>query len=323
MVIPRQDIEYIKAGNYTALYHKKAKVQIYIPMNSTTAATQVFVLTLDSLGNTKSSKEFQGHEGFWQATAEFERLIMERLGLEEIVGVEVGDIVQVNADTKTLKKGTYLLVKEVSPLGKITKYDILNNKQVKKASENPLVTPLLKAQGLDFLFGKGIKSLDDIGQQVVKIGLEPNSSYDIPAEYKVGEFEVGGFYDVKKDYGGGQVKIDGMQVTTDPQGGTSITTDIQFEDGAKGKGSLEMLETGKKTPSGNVLDRFLNSIGLDKSEITDEQQIYTILNTYNPEELQKVAEQLGFDNADSLKFALYQVIKNQKDLFLSKVFIPS
>jgi hypothetical protein len=170
MVIPQNELDYeVNNLGISSLTHRKAKVRLEVFPPKSGASGQVFLQQLDSIGNTKKSQSFSGVLGFWEATRKFEEIISKALNLEEVVGFEVGMVIDILKDTAKLKKGDKVLVLEVNSDGKASRFRKLTPQELQNFENSPYVTRLAKSDDLAFLIQAKLTSLNDV---------EPNVEYD-------------------------------------------------------------------------------------------------------------------------------------------------
>jgi hypothetical protein len=242
MVIPQKDIEVLQYPNtgLVILRHKKTRVQM-VTMDS--QPNKVFVQQVDTIGNAKSQKEFNGVKGFWEATTEFEKLIAELLNIREVSGFEVGMVIQLLNDTKKYKKGDILMIDSVDADGNATSYTKLNKTQIQRVKKSPLMKKLAKSENLDFLRLANVVSLQEV---------DANKKYDfklvadtynlIPMVYDYKGFEAGDKVTVKNSQGGGSATIEQLAFITDSDGLSEISAFVTFEDGANGRLPIKYLK---------------------------------------------------------------------------------
>jgi hypothetical protein len=243
MVISEKDLQVVGSSTTSLGYyvrHALAGVQLYTSRNT---PNQTFVQTIDAIGNVKTSKEYQGFQGFWQATMEFERIIAERLNLEEIIGYQVGDIVFIEKPVGNLRKGDAIAITEISPDGlKIKKFIKLDKQELKNAKKSGRLKQLVKNEELDFLAKKGITSLSELEpDKQYDFDLAPQSVTVMPITQNYRGFEINEKYEIDILVGGGDVTLQNIVLETDVNGKTQVKGKVLFEDGSDGVLSLNVL----------------------------------------------------------------------------------
>ena len=201
MVIPKSELDFEtdKVG-IQSLTHRKAKVKLEVFPPSTGASGQVFLSELDGLGNVKKSTAFSGVLGFWEATKKFEEIIAKALNLQEVVGFEVGMVIEVMKDTANLNKGDKVIVLEVNNDGKATKFRKIQNQEIDNIKNSPYFTPLIKSDDLGFLRSANLTNLDMV---------EPNTPYafdfndvdiyELPRRFNYRNYNVNEIYQDPQD----------------------------------------------------------------------------------------------------------------------------
>ena len=243
MVLSDKDLVRISDNIIFILRHNVASVQIY---TNETMLGKTFVQTLDPIGNVKSSKEFDGFSGFWEATREFEKIIESRLDLEEIIGYEVGDIVFIEKPIGNLKKGEAIAITELNDDGtKIKKFIKVDKQQLQTIKKDSRVKQLIKSEALDFLFGRGFKSLDELMDDApYMLGLDENSVTLVPTSFSWRGINPGEKYVVDSSVGGGEVTLENFVFETNNNGESQLKAKVLFEDGSDG--IMEINKLSKK-----------------------------------------------------------------------------
>jgi len=233
MVLSDKDLVRISDTVVFILRHQLAGVQIY---TNETMLGKTFVQTLDPLGNVKTSKEYDGFSGFWEATREFEKIIESKLDLEEIIGYEVGDIVFIEKPIGNLKKGEAIAITELNDdKTKIKKFIKVDKQQLQAIKKDSRVKQLIKSEALDFLFGRGFKSLDEIMYDAsYDLGLDPNTTTLVPSNFTYKNFIPSEKYSVDPSVGGGEVTLENLVFETDYDGQSTLKAKVLFEDGSDG-----------------------------------------------------------------------------------------
>jgi hypothetical protein len=243
MVLSDKDLVRISDNIVFILRHNVAGVQIY---TNETMLGKTFVQTLDPIGNVKSSKEFDGFKGFWEATMEFEKIIASRLDLEEIIGYEVGDIVFIEKPIGNLKKGDAIAITELTNEGtKIKKFIKVDKQQLQTIKQDSRVKQLIKSEALDFLFGRGFKSLEELMDDApYMLGLDDNSVTLVPTSFSWRGISPGQKYVVDPSVGGGEVTLENFVFETNNDGESQLKAKVLFEDGSDG--IMEINKLSKK-----------------------------------------------------------------------------
>lgn len=244
MVLQEKDL--IKIGGSTSdmyiIRHIVAGVQLYTNVNM---PSKTLLQTLDPLGNVKTSQEYEGFKGFWDASKEFEKLIEERLDLEEIINYQVGDVVFIDKPIGNLKKGDAIAITEISPDGlKIKKFMKLDKQSLDKIKKSPLVKKLIKSEWSDFLSNQGINSLDDLEPNTLyDFGLSPMTTIFIPPTvgYK-GVLMPNNRYDINTGSNAFKVLLQNLVLDTNNDGKTELKAKVEFEDGSDGVLPLSTFE---------------------------------------------------------------------------------
>jgi|688.fasta_scaffold281086_2 hypothetical protein len=236
MIIPNAELTEIRANGNFSLRCAKANVQL---STFPSKPNQIFLIEFDALGNAKKSQEFNGVEGFWTATREFEKVIADKLGLRDVAGFEVGMVVQLQRDYSGFQKGAILMITEVNQDGQATAYQRLDNRDLTTIKKSPAYSRLVKSSDKEILNAFGIASptaIDikkeyDVGAMDNEILLENTT--------KVGDFVIDDLASIKPSKGGGVFKIQGFSFVKNDNAKYVISAFGNFEDGAIGSVPLK------------------------------------------------------------------------------------
>jgi len=226
-------------GQDNIIIHRAARVRMVVYADK---PTKVYVEEIDGLGNPKKSEEFEGHGGFWRATEAFENLVMDRMGIREVDGFEVGMIIEIQQDGKTFKKGDIVVIDEVNADGQATRYTKLNKGQLQRAKNSPRLEKLQKATAYEFnliLRERGM-TLDELPlDEPFELGLEPNTEIVAGSQYReLGSGQTKVLPDIA---GGGRFTFDKVIVSTNAEGKSMLKAQGFFEDGSIGTVEMRML----------------------------------------------------------------------------------
>jgi hypothetical protein len=173
-----------------SIMHKKSRMALIIKGNNPTVVT---LERRDPIGNLQERQEFTGPENFWKAVAIFEKKIEAFLGVSEVLGFEIGMVIQLTQDYGEYQKGTIVQVDEIDENGKAKKYTVLNAKQLSNVKNFVGTVEISKAVGLEEIFNnKHITNLKQLKSNAdYNFGLEPGQVLEIPDSYELDEFEIG------------------------------------------------------------------------------------------------------------------------------------
>lgn len=236
MIIPNAELQEISANGNFSLRCARANVQL-----STFASkpNQIFLIEFDALGNAKKSQDFNGVEGFWMATREFEKVVAEKLGLRDVAGFEIGMVVQLQRDYGSFRKGDILMITEVNQDGQATAYERLNKRNLDNIKKSPAYSKLAKTSDNDILNAFGITSPTAID---VKAEYDVGAMDDevvLPNTTKVADYVIDDLASIKTSKGGGVFKIQGFSFVKNDKAKYVISAFGNFEDGAVGSVPLK------------------------------------------------------------------------------------
>jgi len=206
----------------------KARVQLMINAD---LLDQIFVQELDGVGNVRKQSVFEGFGGFWKATAKFEELVSEALGIKEVNGFEVGMIFKLNQDSLKYKKGDILVCLEVDANGVATRVQRLEKKEIARIAKSPYVTKLRKSDNVDFLALNGVRSFNEFDP----INYDLKGTPEIVEFDRYKSFASGDEIKIPQAIGGGTAIINNFGFTTVTEDRYFIDAQVVFEDGRKGK----------------------------------------------------------------------------------------
>ena len=236
MIIPTAELTEIRANGNFSLRCAKANVQL---STFPSKPNQIFLIEFDALGNAKKSQEFNGVEGFWIATREFEKVVADKLGLRDVAGFEIGMVVQLQRDYSGFQKGAILMITEVNQDGQATAYERLDKRNLDNIKKSPAYSKLAKTSDSDILSAFGITS---------PTAIDITKEYDVEAmdneillenTIKVGNFSIDDLAPLKPSKGGGVFKIQGFSFIKNDSGKYVISAFGNFEDGAIGSVPLK------------------------------------------------------------------------------------
>jgi hypothetical protein len=98
---------------------------------------------------------------------------------------------------------------------------------------------------LDFLFGRGFKSLDELMDDApYMLGLDENSVTLVPTSFTWRGISPGQKYVVDSSVGGGEVTLENFVFETNNNGESQLKAKVLFEDGSDG--IMEINKLSKK-----------------------------------------------------------------------------
>jgi hypothetical protein len=215
----------------------KARVQLMINAD---IPDQTFVQELDGVGNVRKQSVFEGFGGFWKATAKFEELVSEALGIKEVTGFEVGMVFKLNQDSLKYKKGDILVCLEVDANGVATKVQRLEKKEVARIAKSPYVTKLRKSDNVDFLALNGVRSFDEFDP----INYDMKGTPEIVEFDRYRSFASGDEIQIPQPIGGGTAIINNFGFTMVAEGRYFLDAKVVFDDGRKGTVPIMFLING-------------------------------------------------------------------------------
>jgi hypothetical protein len=232
MIIPEKQLKREINSTSKTLIHIPTNVQLFV---KTDGSNLVQVLELDSIGNTKSIKEFpnaleNNFKGFFEAIKYFEEMVAKKMGGEEKFGFEAGMVWTLNQDLGKYKAGDTFLILEASPDG---------TRIIQKTLLQPNEIDYLKSVGteikdnsseLDILKGKGITNLQSIDENTTyQLGENPNTVLKLPNTGIYGEnkYQVGSKVILKNTSDAGE--INEILFVTDSNGGSVISAIVETE----------------------------------------------------------------------------------------------
>jgi hypothetical protein len=232
MIIPEKQLKREINSTNRRLIHIPTNVQLFV---KTDGSNLVQVVELDSIGNTKSIKEFpnpldNNFKGFFEAVKYFEEMVAKKMGGEEKFGFEAGMVWTLNQDLGKYKAGDTFLILEASPDG---------TRIIQKTLLQPNEIDYLKSVGteikdvpneLDILKGKGITSLQSIDENTTyQLGENPNTVLKLPNTGMYGEnkYQVGSKVILKNTSDAGE--INEILFVTDSNGGSVISAIVETE----------------------------------------------------------------------------------------------
>jgi hypothetical protein len=268
MIIPKDNLE-IDLSKEKSILFKGGLLKIRLMLNPQNK-NEILVQEVDALNNVRSSETFTGFDGFWKAVNLFEKKVEDAMGWKEVFGFEVGMVIKLEKDTKKYPKGTYLLITEVDSNGKASKYQKLNDSQVKKISKNKYITKLTKAIGLDDLIGKGISSVSDLKvDKEYDFNLEPQSQIIIPTNMDIDGFWIGQKVKIYDETGGGDGTIEQLVLLTNADKKTKLYANIRFEDHSLGMIPLSDTIKEKNKTTQNKKEKTLKEASVSESNTND------------------------------------------------------
>jgi hypothetical protein len=232
MIIPEKQLKREINSTSKTLIHIPTNVQLFV---KTDGSNLVQVLELDSIGNTKSIKEFpnaleNNFKGFFEAIKYFEEMVAKKMGGEEKFGFEAGMVWTLSQDLGKYKAGDTFLILEASPDG---------TRIIQKTLLQPNEIDYLKSVGteikdnsseLDILKGKGITNLQSIDENTTyQLGENPNTVLKLPNTGIYGEnkYQVGSKVILKNTSDSGE--INEILFVTDANGGSVISAIVETE----------------------------------------------------------------------------------------------
>lgn len=240
MIIPSEQLTIEQSPVRVSIYHKPTKLQLV----SVLTDSNISLRELDSLGNPKTDKQYPENQ-FWLAVSDFEKRIEEKLGLAEVIGFEVGMIIELGVDKGKYKKGTKLRIVEVNQQGKATKVQPINTQQYQMLERSKMFSKTSKADSLQKIYGKGLSDFSkmEIGKKY-NFDLQPNENIKVPASYNLEKFYTGDKVALKKSAGGGTGIIQNFILVTDKKSQTTISANLLLDDG--GYATISMTDVKKK-----------------------------------------------------------------------------